>query len=93
VLDVLAGRRVLELGREDRQPVQEQPEVERVLGALAVAELPHDGEDVRLVQLSQLGVEAARREEVRELERGAVALDPLAQDVERAAAAHLGSEP
>ena len=44
VLDVLAVERVLELGGEDRDAVQEQHEVEALLVLRAVAELAHHGE-------------------------------------------------
>jgi hypothetical protein len=41
VLDVLARERVLELGGADRDPVQEEHEVQALLALLAVAELAH----------------------------------------------------
>ena len=50
VLDVLTVERVLELGREDGDAVQEEREVEALLVLLAEAELADDGEEVGRVQ-------------------------------------------
>ena len=64
ILDVLPVERVLELGREDRDAVQEEREVETLLTLLAEAELAHDGEEVGCVEALQLLVEATRRPEI-----------------------------
>ena len=49
VLDVLSVERVLHLRGEDRDAVQEQHEVERVLVLSAVAKLTDGGEEIRRV--------------------------------------------
>ena len=92
VLDVLRVERVLELGGEDRDAVQEQHEVEALLVLRAVAELAHRGEEVRCMEPPGLLVEAARGAEVREPELAARVLDAVAQHVERAAPLDLGGE-
>ena len=92
VLDVLAVERVLELGGEDRDAVQEQHQVEALLVLRAVADLAHDGEQVRRVQPPRLLVEPARGTEVGEPELAARVLDAVAQHVERAAPLDLGGE-
>ena len=71
VLDFLAGQRVLQLGGEDRDAVEEQHEVEALLVPGAVAELADDGEEVAGMQPLRLFVEPAGRAEIGELE-----LDP-----------------
>ena len=93
VLDILAVERALEFGREDRDAVQEQREVEALLALLAVAELAHDGKEVGRVQALQLLVEPARGPEVRELELAARVLDAVAQHVERPPPADLPRQP
>ena len=85
ILDILAVERVLQLGGEDRDAVQEQHQVEALLGFLAVAELADSGEKIRRVQALGLLVEPARGPEVGELKRAARVLDAVAQHVERAA--------
>ena len=60
VLDGLRIERVLEFGREDRNPVQKQHEIEALLVLLDVAQLPHHGEKVRGVQLLELGRQIGR---------------------------------
>ena len=78
VLDGLAGERVLELGGEDGQAVQEQHRVEALLVPGAVSDLPDDREEVGGVQPPRLLVEPARRAEVRESERAAHVLHAAA---------------
>lgn len=68
VLDILAGEPVLQLRREKRHAVEEQDEVETVPVVRAVAKLPHDGEYVGFIQPLDVGIEAAGRSEVREIE-------------------------
>ena len=69
--DVLTVERVLELGCEDGDAVQEEHEVEALLTLLAKAELAHYGEEVGRVQTLELLVEPARWSEVRQLELAA----------------------
>lgn len=64
ILDVLPGQRVLQLGGEDRDAVQEQHEVEAVLVLRAVVELAHDREEARPVEPPRLLVKPARRLEI-----------------------------
>ena len=68
ILHVLPVERVLQLGREDGNAVQEEGEVDALLGLLAKAKLAHNGEEVGSVQALQLLVEPARRAEVRQPE-------------------------
>ena len=86
VLDGLAGERILELGREDRDAVQKQHHVEALLVPGAVADLAGDCEEVGGVQPPRLLVEPARRAEVREPERATHVLHAAPQDVEGTAA-------
>src|SRR5262249_23761446 len=79
-------------GRKDRDAVQEQREVEAVLVILAVAELAHHPEQVRLIQPPRLLVEPARRPKIGELELDPRILDAIAQDVERAPPLDFGSK-
>ena len=81
VADILAGERVLEFGGEEGDAVEEERQVHALFRLGAVAELPHDGEEVRRVQPPGLLVEAARRSEVRQLELAARVLDSLAEHV------------
>jgi hypothetical protein len=50
VLDVLTRERVLELGGEDRDAVEEEHQVEALLTLLAVAELAHHREEVKTAE-------------------------------------------
>ena len=81
----LAAHRVLQLGGDDRQAVEADDQVDRVLVCEAVVELAGDGEAVRLVEGLGCRVHAVGRGEVGEVELLAVALEAVAQDVERAA--------
>src|SRR5713101_1557248 len=90
VLDVLPVERVLQLGGEDRDAVEEEHEVEAVLVLRAIADLAYHGEEVRRVQPPCLLVEPASWTEVGELELAARVLDAVPQHVERAAPLDLG---
>src|SRR5712692_5758075 len=92
VLDVLPVERVLELGGEDWDAVEEEHEVEAVLVLRAIADLAYHGEEVRRVQPPCLLVEPASWTEVGELELAARVLDAVPQHVERAAPLDLGGE-
>ena len=81
----LAGHRVLQFGGDDRHAVEADDQIDRVLACEAVLELAGDGEAVRLVEGSGRGVHAVGRGEIGEVELLAVALEAVAQDVERAA--------
>ena len=93
ILDVLAGERVLQFRGEDGQAVQEEDRFQAFLILLAVAHLAADREEVAGVEFAIRLVQPAGRAEVGELELAAVALDPLPQDVQRAALLDLGGEP
>ena len=93
VLHVLPVERVLELGREDGDAVQEEREVDALLGLLAEAELADDGEEVGPVQALQFLVEPARRPEVRQPELAARVLDAVSQHVERSPPGDLARQP
>ena len=57
IVNGLLGEAVLQLEREDRQAVEEEPDVERPLRLVAaVAELPDDGEAILLEALLRLHV-------------------------------------
>ena len=92
MLDGLAGERVLELGREDGDAVQEESEVDALLGLLAEVELAHDGEEVGRVETLEFLVEAARWLEIGEPELAARVPDAVPQDVERAPPGDLARE-
>ena len=93
ILDVLAGQRVLQFRGENGQAVQEEDQVQAVLVLQAVVHLAADRKEVAGVELAIRLVQPAGRPEVGELEFAAVALDPLPQDVQRAALLDLGGEP
>ena len=93
VLDGLVRERVLELGRRDRDPVEEEREVERLGRGRLVRELAGDRQAVRLVERGELGREAVRGLEEREADLDAVVVDPVAEDVDRAALVELLREP
>ena len=92
VLDGLSGQRILELGREDGNAVQEEHEVEAPLVPDAVSDLTGDGEEVRPVEPSRLLVEPARGTKVREPERAAHVLEAAPEDLERTPPFNLGRE-
>lgn len=74
-------------------PFQKEDEVEALFGSRAELELPGRREDVRFVELLDLGVQAARRPEVRKAERHPVGLDTLSKDLESAPPFDLRGEP
>ena len=92
VLDVLAGERILQLGGEEWQAVQEEDGVEAALVLLAVVKLSDDRENVAQVKSPQLLVQAADRPEVCEIEQTAGVLDTASNDVERASAGDFARE-
>ena len=81
----LLGQVVLQLEGEDRQPVDEQPQVERPLRlAAAVAELAGDGKAVLLEPCLRRPV-AGRRRAIEQVQAPRAVLDAAAQHVDGAA--------
>ena len=93
VVDCLLGEAVLQLEGEDRQAVDEQPDVERPLGFVAaVAKLPGDREAVLFEALLRFRV-VGRRGAVEQVEVVGPVPDAVAQHVDGAALADLPLEP
>ena len=89
----LFGEAVFQLKREHRQPVNEQPYVQRPLRLVpAVAKLPRDGKAVLLEQLLCLRV-AGRRGAVEQIQVERLVLDPVAKRVDGAALADFALKP
>ena len=93
VLDILPRERVLQLRGEDRDAVQEDPEVQTLLVLRAVVKLPHDREEVGRVESPGLLVEVARGPEVRQVELAAGVPDAVAEHIDHSATAQLGRQP
>ena len=89
VLDGLARERVLQLGRRNRDAVDEQAQVEGLGGSRVVWELARDREAVGEVSLGQLGRQAVGRLEEGQADLDAVVIDAVAQDIDRAALVDL----
>ena len=93
VVDRLLGEAVLQLEGEDRQAVDEQPDVERPLGLVAaVAQLAGYGEAVLAEALLRFRV-VGRRGAVEQVEVVGPVADAVAQHVDGAALADLPLEP
>ena len=93
VVDRLLGEAVLQLEGEDRQAVDEQPDVERPLGFVAaVAKLAGDGEAVLPEALLRFRV-VGRGGAVEQVEVVSPVPDAVAQHVDGAALADLTLEP
>ena len=93
VLDGLTRQRVLELGGEDRDAVQEKRAmIQALVALLAVVKLPDDRKEVCGVQTLGLLVQSARRAKVCELELASHVPDSGTQHVERAPAPDLGRQ-
>ena len=93
VVDRLLGEAVLQLEGEDRQAVDEQPDVEGALGLVAaVAQLAGDGEAVLPEALLRLRV-VGRGGAVEQVEVVGPVADAVAQHVDGAALADLPLEP
>jgi len=89
VVHRLFRQAVLQLEGEDRQPVDEERDVQRALGLVAaVAQLPGHGEPVLVEPLAGRLV-TLRGTAVEELEVVRAVADPVAQHVDRAALADL----
>ena len=80
----LPGQAVLQLGRRNRHPVDEQAQVQRLVGSGLVGELPGDGQPVFAVALDQLGRQTRCRPKERQLDRLAQVDDAVTQHVHRA---------
>ena len=91
-MEGLLRETVLQLEGEDGEPVDEEPDVERALRVVpAVPELPGDAELVlEEAPLGRLVLGGGRA--VEEVEVVGAVLDPVAQDVDRAALADLPLE-
>ena len=93
VRDILPGERVLELGGEDGDAVQEERQVKALLGRIAEVELARDREEIGSVQALEFLVESARRPEVGEAELATGVSDAVPQHVERSPPSDLAREP
>jgi hypothetical protein len=89
VLDSLPFEGLLELGREEGQPVEEEDDVEAFFGVGAVAQLAHDGEAVALDFLLVGRVEASFGDEVGHVEAAAAVAQAVAQEGDGAFALDL----
>ena len=93
VIHRLLGQAVLQLEREDRQPIDEKTQVERQLRLVtAVTQLPGHGEAVLPEQRPRLLV-PGRRRPVEQVKLMRAVLDAMAQHVDRAALADLAPQP
>ena len=89
----LLGEAVLQLEREHRQPVDEQPDVQRPLRLVpAVAKLPGNREPVLRESLLRLWV-VLRGRAVEQIQLQRPVSDPVAQHVDRAALGNLALQP
>ena len=93
VVHRLLGKAVLQLEGEHRQPVDEQPDVQRPLRIVpAVAKLPRDREAVLLEPFLRLRV-VSRGRAVEQIQVQRSVLDPVAQHVDGAALDDLALQP
>ena len=83
----------LQLGREQRDPVQEQCQVQAVLVPLAVLELPDHAEDVALIERPERLVQPAHRAEIGEADAPTGHLDAVPEQLERAPLPDLAGDP
>ena len=89
----LLGETVLQLEREHRQPVDEQPDVQRPLRLVpAIAKLPGDGEAVLLEPFLRRRV-VSRGRAVEQVQVQRPVLDPVTQHLDRAALDDLALQP
>ena len=79
----LARERVLQLQRGDRDAVQAQRDIERLLRAWREVQLPGQPQAVRGVACLQLRVQLVRRLEEGRVQRPPIALEAVAQRCER----------
>ncbi len=93
VLDVLAGEVVLQLRGCDRDAVEEQAEVDRLVRLGIEGQLARDGQPVGVVVGDQLGRDTERGLAVREPDLDVLIADAVPQDIDRAALVDLLREP
>jgi hypothetical protein len=93
LLEALSGQGVLQLGGRRHDPVEEQGEIDRLAARLLVAQLPGDGQPVRLVAVDQVGRELVGRLEEREPDRDAKVDHAVPKDVDDAALVQLAGQP
>ena len=89
VLDVLAGEMVLQLRRRDRDAVEEQAEVERLVRVGVERELARDGQAVGVVVGHQLRRDPERGLAVGEADLDVLIADAVAEDIDGAALVDL----
>jgi len=89
VLDVLAGEVILELGRRDRDAVEEEAEVDGLCGFGVEGQLPGDRQPVGVVVGHQLRRHAEGRLAIREADLHVLIADPVPEDVDRPALVDL----
>ena len=92
VLDVLVGEGVLQLGGGGRDAVDEERQVDGLVGVRVVGELAGDGDAVGVVEGRECGGEAVGGLEVGELDRDAEVNDAVAEDVDGAAVVEFRGE-
>ena len=93
LLHILAGERVLQLRRGDGEAVDEEREVQGLVSAGLVGQLPGDGEPVGLVAPDELRRQPVRGLEEGEPQRNAEVHDPVPQHVHRTPRIQLLHEP
>ena len=93
ILHVLPGERVLQLRRRDRQPVDEEGEIQSFIRTGLVRQLPGNGKPVCLVAGDEIRRQAVGGLEEGEPDRDAQIHDPVPQHVYRPPAIQLFYEP
>ena len=93
VLDVLAGQVVLQLRRRDRDAVDEQAQVERLVRLGIERQLAGDRQPVRVVVRDQLRRDPERRLAIGEPDLDVLIADAVPQDVDRPALIDLLRQP
>lgn len=81
--DVLTAERIFELGSEERQTVEEDGQVKRVLVFSAVLQLAHDAENVALVLVLDMRVQPRGGREIDQLKPDAQILDAVTENIKR----------
>ena len=89
----LTGEAVLEFHRHQRQTVEEQCHVQRFFVSLRILELSNQGESVHRVEALMVGVHAAGRTEVGQVEVTAVVFHAFSQHIKNPAALNLRPNP
>ena len=89
----LTGEAVLEFQRHQRQTVEEQCHVQRFFVSLRILELANQGESVHRVEALMVGVHAAGRTEVGQVEVATAVCHAFAQHIKNPAALNLHPNP